>query len=804
QAGTGLVVLPRLTADRASDGDVFSTDGSLALVPADPSDPSSPLIFALKYGKGVVSGGWIRSRPGQVLAPDDTAPAWHSRVVSRTFVDREGNPVGRDMDSSARVTPAVEEARRHIKDIRTFREYNPATRQYGPRQKLPSFMFGAETYSVLAHGRPGEVAAELDDGSPHWHTGREHGEWLKRRASFQGLPEDAVRNQFACWAATSADTNLLPHRGARAPFVADPLAPRFEAAAQGTATSTGKAIGASLRATGLGPVTVDGKLTFDFVVTTDVRWGSGGVASWRLVEPVPSRAKLEHLAVAASLGGELETAERLVYALRRALGDGIDHDSGYEALVEGIGALELMRREDPLLRGFGPFTLDLLKWAARAWRGTPGGAEPTRDEYLHVLAEAARQAPGIRLTDFLPGMAGPVLKAAASSLVQMDEAAAADLAFRLLRLPDPQSVGDIERTRVLWAMAKATAWIGTVPARDLDRVAAKVLHGQGRDDAAGKREDLYNVAVSAAARGRDLEDERELAVVHLELLGAFGPGTAVSTSGGQPGGRNWQGDSRLTSWDSGQVHNFVQHAKKDAIRWEKAAPLPGAGVGEFPLYLLALGMSARPGHVEMVLGGVALQPPVDEVTLLASYDPNLLHADLKRNLVVAMPGVPPDALRDGLAGETGRFTRTFSGPTTMSHRAEGGSVLMATQVVPRRRVLGVSRSGKPRPMGELWQVTDPRDVIQGPSETIDVSNSPAQIILDDGGPQLPAQADSVTVSWPSWTEIDQELEELRAEAGASGVDVYRQALVDAFGPDVVRRPEYGGWYDQVVLLDELR
>ncbi|MFG2526215.1 lonely Cys domain-containing protein, partial [Streptomyces sp. NPDC048527] len=803
QAGTGLVVLPRLTADRASDGDVFSTDGSLALLPADPSDPSSPLIFVMKYGKGVVNGAWIRSRPGQVLAPDDTAPAWHSKVLSRTLVDREGNPVGRDMEFTSRITPALEAARRQVNDIRTFREYNPATRQYGPSQPMPSFMFGAETYWVMTHGRPGGLEAQLDDGTTHRHTGREHGEWLKRRASFQGLPEDAVRNEFACWAGTPTDAlEEKPHGGARAPFVADPLAPRFEAAAQGVATSTGKAFGANLRRTGLVANNVGGKLAFGFIVLTDVGWGGGGVESWRRVEPMPSRAKLERLAVVAGLGGELETAERLVFALRRTLGDGIDHDSGYEALVEGIGALELMRRGDPLLRDFGPFTMDLFESAARAqrWSRTGDAGGPVaREDYLDVLVQAARQGPGTALTDFLPGMAA--LKQTAAELREMGETAVAGLAVRMLGLDGPQSVGDIERARVLWAMAKASAWIDTVPAGDLDRVAAKVLHGQGPRGAARQREELLTVAASAAAKGRDLYDERELAVVHLELSGAFGPATAVSTSDGRPGGRGWRGDSQLRSWDSGQVFTYVRHAQRDAVRWEGAAPLLGTGAGKFSPYLLDPGVSALSGHVEMVLGGVALQVPFDEVTLLASYDPDLVQAPLKRDLVLT---VPHDDLRDGMARETGRITRTFSGPTTVSHRADGGSVLMATQVVPRRRFLGVSRSGKPRPMAELWRVTDPRDVIPSPPGTSDETDPTAQVTFKHAAPPSPASSVAVPAGTPSWPEIARGLEALRVQAGAPGPDVYRQALVSVLGPGVVRWPEYRRWYDLVVQLDDLR
>ncbi|MFG2526344.1 lonely Cys domain-containing protein, partial [Streptomyces sp. NPDC048527] len=524
--------------------------------------------------------------------PRGTAPAWHSSVVNPADPGTRQGKVGR---------------------IRTFREYNPATRQYGPEQPLPSSMLGAGVYWDLpGHGRPGEVGVVLEDGSLHWHKGEVHGQLVGRRGSFQSLPKAAAMNELVCWAAAPSDTNLVPHSGARAPFVADPLAPRLQAASQGLANSTRKDVSANLRVVGTYKRKVAGGSGYEFVVHTTPQWGGGGAASWQRAEPVPTRTKLRRLAAVAGLDPDsLRAVERLVYALRQALGEGIDHDPDYRALVRGIGVLEQMRRNDPLLRGFGPFSMDLFRWAAGEQRPAPSGAEPSRGEYLDLLLRAARQDSDARLTDFLRGTARSALRAAASRLSAMDQEAENALAVELQGLPEQQYVGGIERGRVLYAMARATAWMETVPPGDVDRLSAKVLHGQGSHDAAQQREELVKVAASVAAKGRDLYDERELAVGHLELSGAFGSGTAVSLPDNAAGGRSWRGDSQLTSWSPNGVLHYIRYGRRD-VRWDRSAPPPQwTGAGAFSPYLLDPGVSALSGHVEMVLGGVALQVPFD-------------------------------------------------------------------------------------------------------------------------------------------------------------------------------------------------
>ncbi|MFG2526312.1 lonely Cys domain-containing protein, partial [Streptomyces sp. NPDC048527] len=810
QAGAGEVVQPRRTAHSEGRREVFSVSGDLGFPPVKPNDPSALSVATLVHREGMPIGEWIISRPGQVLPPDDTAEAWQNTAVSFTMVDREGNPTGRSTEIQGKISPDLEDLRRNLTEITSFRDYNESTRQYGPSQKLPSYLLGA--YEDFAHGRPGGVSVARLDGKSYIYSGREHGRWLNRRASFADRPADARQNSFMCWAGTPTDAiEKKPHGSARAPFVADPLAPKFEAAAQGIANRTRRRHGTAMRVNGEFVYAENGKAVYEFMAFTNAHWGEGGLKAWRLVEPVPTRAELKRLSVVAGLDGDRQAAERLVYALRRKLDERIDQDPGYEALVKGAGALELMRRNDVLLRDFGPFTLDLLEWAVRARRGVPARAELTRADFLHVLAEAAQQSPGTRLTAFLPGMA---LKTTAIELVPMAHTDMAGLAAKVLGLDGPQSVGAFERTRLLWALAKATAWIDAVPAGDLDRLSAKVLHGQGPRGAAQQRKELRTVAASVAAKGRDLYDERELAVGHLELSGAFGSATAVrladtatgtAVSGKKedalPGGRSWRGDSRLTSWSPNEVLHYIRHSRQD-VRWDRTAPPPPWTGDEHPPYLLDLGASALSGHVELVLGGVALQVPFDEAALLASYDPELGHVSIKRSILLTQPH---DGLRDGMAYETGRFSGTFSGSMSMSHQADG-SVLKATQDVPRRRVLGVSRSGKPRPTAELWQVTDPRDVIPSPPGAVNESDLGFKTTNTRSEPQQPASAGPATVTAvvPSWETIRQGRQELRAEAGAPAVDEHEQALVDAFGPDVVRRPEYGGWYDQVVLLDELR
>lgn len=139
----------------------------------------------------------------------------------------------------------------------------------------------------------------------------------------------------------------------------------------------------------------------------------GGVVG-RLVRvrPEPTDAELDRLAVIADLHGDPGTVPpevratvlRLVRALRLVFDHAVEDDrwvpgGGYERALKGIAALETLRANDPGMRRFTPFRMELWTFLARR----VGGDTPGRDAYRDVL-DAARQLIGGQPDSTLSGM----------------------------------------------------------------------------------------------------------------------------------------------------------------------------------------------------------------------------------------------------------------------------------------------------------------------------------------------------------------------------------------------------------------
>ncbi|MDW6056882.1 lonely Cys domain-containing protein [Streptomyces sp. FXJ1.4098] len=241
----------------------------------------------------------------------------------------------------------------------------------------------------------------------------------------------------------------------------------------------------------------------------------------------------------------------LVRALREVFGheveNGRDDPSGeYQKLLRGIGALEVMRRDDPGLAEAGPFSLDLLDFVVRAHleqRGTPK-PRPAAFADSTELRSAVRQV----LDDArgrLQGAPGPVALRDFVPLTVLDQTAA------MMGLLPPQSLGAMglkalpapgqpSRSLVFWALAKAGPALMNHP--DPDALAARILHVEGApSNPDAMRQMALWLMAGAALIGVDVYDPVALAAHHLRRSGLLSPATAITSPAGQTTGLNLTG-----------------------------------------------------------------------------------------------------------------------------------------------------------------------------------------------------------------------------------------------------------------------
>ncbi|MYV54880.1 lonely Cys domain-containing protein, partial [Streptomyces sp. SID3212] len=545
-AGDRGLDLPRRTADRIGRR-LWSANGLVKLTPQ--PDPALPRTISLLSGPGLRRADWIPSDPGQVPAHGtyENTPGWERGMVSHTIVSDSG-PIGRGVFDDAEA-PAVLEHLSHATEATEHWHRNPATEVW-TRDDEPLPFAGKPVYVFAAHGRTGETHVPLEGKTVKVARERETGGMLKRRPSLARLPREYGILMEECW--TAPGKGLTTVRGA-APdaFVPDPLATIGKA--QHAANETGRTVYGATRGVGLQFLPGRG---YVHVSLTDARGRRG---RWVEQRPEPTGDALDDRARAAGLhhgpGPATDAVRyrtlRLVRALRLTFGPAVEDESGYGDLLGGIGALEALRAADPVLGGFGLFSLDLFERAARAARARRSDAadgDLGPDDFRRLLAEAAGVVTGQPGTltgqpGAVPGQPGPTLgdfadlphvTGAARRLGGLADPDAE--AVRVLGLSGgPAAVGEPERARLFWATVKALEWESRTP--DPDVLTAKVLHLDRPDPA--RREELFLLVARAAAAGRDPYNPTELAAFHLEVLGALGPETQLVDAKGVPTGRNW-------------------------------------------------------------------------------------------------------------------------------------------------------------------------------------------------------------------------------------------------------------------------
>ncbi|MGX1267309.1 hypothetical protein RKD18_000503 [Streptomyces phaeoluteigriseus] len=851
-AGARGLELPRRAADRVGR-DVWSADGGVDVTPQQgpspqdpsqqdpqdqsPQEPSQPYVVSLRGGRGGQRADWIRSTPGQVLDPAESAnaPFWEQETLSRTIVTDRG-PIGRGVFADTEPPRTLADLR-HATTATELHHYNKVTDEW-TRDDQPVPFAGKPVYVFAAHARPGETRVPTLSNPDHSTRGERTGGMLKRRPSLARLPEDHAVLMEACSSATPPGV-IRTRRGVDDTFVPDPLAVVSES--QHVANETGRTTYGGTHAVGI--VWRNDKPVH--ALHTDSRGRRG---QWVEHRPEPTGGVLDDRARAAGLHTDplgpasartRERTLRLVRALRLTFGASVEDDSRYGELLAGIGALETMRHNDPLVRDAVPFSLDLFERAAREIRATEHGVvdgDLGPDAYRDLLAGAAdavRRNPGAVLTDFVTL---PHVMTVVEALDGLTDQDLHDEAVHVLGVdPDTAAIGQPERSELFWATVKALEWASRTP--DVDALTGRLLHLDRPDPA--RRPDLLELVVRAAAAGVDVDNLTELGVFHLELLGALSPDTLLSDDQGAPAGRTWaRGSSAVTvDVDSALVMAATPDGGRRPLR---RAKMPWTTDSTTPAPYLVWGESG-PDHLTMNLpGGLRVRAPYEEVAELLARDPGLNARPRAADVVLAAPHTTPDGqptprATSVMSAGTGRGVWTSPGavdllaqsdpsrPHVLSllpladgrrQRADDWSAVRArpepatdagttfaagpSSQAPDLTVALVPERPEPDPSVGDGPLLDP--AVAAPSRE---RRSPARF---DGGRRMPAYVDDLPSLLPTGLTAA-ELEQLLASPGTFGQStvVLRgfEQVVDAIDRELGRRPDARP-ADGTQLLDDVR
>jgi hypothetical protein len=603
--------MPRWFAERLQRN-VWATSGDLEV----------GMTVTSKVKPGQPRGGWLLSRPGEVVVPDPDAPAWEQQIVTHTVVvgPRRVRAAFSDKEFAG---PGRQDSYQHLHEANTYYDYNPST-------GVPIGKFFRRTpdwsYGYLAHGMPKSVTLPLEDGSEAEKTDQEFAGMLSRRPSVRKLrkvtSQDEGETIFVgtCWSGVGSDSRGadVRHIGAREPFVADPL--RTMTRTQHAANATRNMVWGFTRPAVAGHPAED--VGYTYAVPTDLANRPGRVEMSR---PEPRGAELASLAQVAGLAApgqpiSAETAERtlvLVRALRWRFGPHVDRDASFARLVRGIGGLERLRQADRLLNSFGGFTTQLFTWATRGYAQQNGLAADDTDDLVRQMltwaGTAAKEDPGAALTDLLPGPFAPVREVAKTLLSQ--GAALETMARGALGLDQTEPLDEVQWSRVFWAAVEASQWFSGLD--DPDAVAMQALNLAERDPE--QRGALAGLATSAVLAGRDPKDITELSAYYVETLGAFGPGTAVyDHKTGTPSGRDWS----------------PEPAQEASVRMSELVVFESSGGARAP-YIFRV-MSIDDHGVGLVVAGKSLWLPHEVLAELLTREPVLMRRELADQDVVVL------------------------------------------------------------------------------------------------------------------------------------------------------------------------
>ncbi|WP_421106959.1 lonely Cys domain-containing protein [Streptomyces sp. NEAU-S77] len=653
---------------------------------------------------------WLLTDPGMARRDDDGSEEWEQRVLSFPVVGPDHRSIGHLSLALSEPSAFWRKNTLMALDLPTMTHFvhlDPATGEVSPPQPLPWVEAGEPMpYFEVKHGDPGVTYWALHDGERLTTSGSRTSGALKRRRSLDRLPKENPVARIACHSAALPGIRTTGVYGPP-PFVPDPLAVVSEAQQQanderrvryGFLSSTSPRIS---------------RQNGDFIgAFTDPR---GRVYRPVAAVPEPGPAELDDLARDAGMytgPGPVpeevrDRARRLVRLLRRATNPRIGTSAEFPELWRGIGALDVMLRNDPELAGVPLFTVDLFVRVVLAYQAQqPAGSQLTGPDaataVLKRAGERRAQEPRPALTDFVRL---PVVAEVAAMVARPDFD---NLTVSALQLSGTDQVGDAERSRMLWAEVAVRELLYGIRQEDpqnaqqrIDSAGARMLHLSAPDPA--RRTEMFQLLRRAAAFGRDLGNPAEVGALHLQTRGALKNATLMATTGGAGIGRDY-GAHRTGPIDfDGTKVTLLRRAADGSLVPDSTVQAPWYSPNKPHAPVPWLFRADQQGGLAVIDGPV----PHAEVGELFYRDPVLTHHRENVHVILLVEGARPrpgESIVDSMPGQgallSGRYTWSAFGKPTLYTDPQTGKTTVA---------LEPDASGRPRPITDLGLVR-PRDI----------------------------------------------------------------------------------------------
>ncbi|WP_239142477.1 lonely Cys domain-containing protein [Streptomyces sp. SID8016] len=510
-------------------------------------------------------------------------------------------------------------------------------------------------YTYYGHGYPGALAIVLRDGSTVLLAAPDGGRYIGGLREVRELPPGHRIGLQVCYAASAGNHRDPQREGRPVRLVEDPL--DEVSLIQHTANVS--------RLDVEGPTQTAG-LDDDSFMLEDT---PGGVVGRVVrVRPEPTEAELDRLAVTAGLHDDPDTVPpevratvlRLVRALRLVFDHAVEDDrwvpgGRYERALKGIAALETLRANDPGLRRFTPFRMELWTFLARR----VGGDAPGPDAYRDVL-DAARQLVAQRPDSTLSGMLPDT--ALTYAVDELSGTQGEELARDAVGLPEPVTLRPKDIARAFWAMvAGVDLVLYRLEAAEQESLGRRALHLADTDAwDEGMTADLTFLAVRAHARRIDITDPHQLAAHHLRERGAL---RQILTDGTSPVGYNWSGRPAPNGVESDQWYARVK-AGNDVLTLPHPAQWRSTEPGGNSLVIWTGTRPDGGGVVVHLPGHAPVSVPDEELWALLDLAPLVTDAGVDVPVVFPMGGFTAGDTRrtQPFTDRTGRSAFGYSGP----------------------------------------------------------------------------------------------------------------------------------------------
>ncbi|HBF83222.1 MAG TPA: hypothetical protein DD420_25875, partial [Streptomyces sp.] len=625
------------------------------------SDPDAPI------------GSWVQASPSATTDPYPDR-AWtaldgttfrDSDVYTQPLADGRQERYGRLAIQREDGVRRREEGFRVFRQMRRLMHRTPAGEGYQETGSEPVSL-DAAVYVYAGHGSPGRLVLPLRDGRTVRLGKQDAAAYIAGLREVRELPPGHRIHLEVCWSASDGDPSRPQPSHAPAPHVDDPLGE--VPLAQHVANLTRRDTDGATRMTGFDKA---GRATVD---------AANGERGRRVVRrPEPLDHELDQLARDAGLHrvpGDVPpetraTTLRLVRALRTAFGDGIEDDRGtpggrYERALKGIGALERMRANDPLLSQFTPFRMDMLDFYVREHTDRA----PDAAGYLALFDFAAARLAADPEAQLTAVVEVPALQVTFRQLASTGERMTRHV--QSLSASAPYTPAHVAST--LWATARAAQIFSLTTRADREAMGRRVLHLDAATEwQRSHHEALWALMSKAIAEGVDVSDHDLLAAYHLREAGAFGPDTRLG-QGSHVQGVNWSGTAAPGGIDWGAVNQVVPGPGGATVRPVRPAwTLPGR-----PMPTLRV-VEAGPGGtiVVHVPGRAPVTVPESEFLALLGLDPELSTAPLGTPVLFLTTGagaLSPELVQR-FSQNTGRPAFGHSAPMILAPAADPSAAL---------------------------------------------------------------------------------------------------------------------------------